>query len=75
LEEIEKPWKLKLKSSSVNSRLENLPANPELPVWQNVNIGWLANPKAFQPHCLPKMKIPDSETGGVYNSPEEYFEV
>ncbi len=29
-----------------------------------MNVGWLANPKKFQPSALPKMKGPDDKNSG-----------
>jgi len=77
LEEVDKPWKLKFRSSASSSSSFAQKSQIEIktPSWQNVTVGWLANAKAFHPQCLPKMKTPDSETGGVYNSPEEYLQV
>jgi hypothetical protein len=65
IKELNKPWTLKVKATikSINTSQTVSEAASEISSWQNVNIGWLANPKTFQPGSLPKMKVPDSESG------------
>lgn len=65
IKELNKPWTLKVKATtkSIKTIQTVSEAASEISSWQNVNIGWLANPKTFQPGSLPKMKVPDSESG------------
>ena len=46
-------------------------AASETSTWQSVNVGWLANPKMFQPKMLPKMKVPDSNSGVFHLTPSK----
>ncbi len=65
IKELNKLWTLKVKATtkSIKTSQTVSEAASEISSWQNVNIGWLANPKTFQPGSLPKMKVPDSESG------------
>jgi hypothetical protein len=42
--------------------------------WQVATVGWLSNPDSFSPINLPVMRVPSSKSGGVYDSPEQYFD-
>ncbi|KAJ3187506.1 hypothetical protein HDU85_006800 [Gaertneriomyces sp. JEL0708] len=74
-EELEKDWTIMVKpSSSQAASIVGLePADPHLD-WRNATVAWLANLDYFQPNRLPVMKTPDTNSKGVYDSTEEYFD-
>ena len=79
LDSLDKPWVIKEKTTlkTVQESKSLVEAASEISMWQNVDVSWLANVKLFQPALLPMMKVPitNSHTNGVYEDPEEYFEI
>ncbi|KAI9096945.1 hypothetical protein DFS34DRAFT_128949 [Phlyctochytrium arcticum] len=77
-EELEKPWTIKtmeVSVASVATVADNEPLLPPHLRWKQATVGWLTNTESFQPVYLPQMRVPGQKGNGVYDSPEQYFEI
>ncbi|KAI9099988.1 hypothetical protein DFS34DRAFT_684986 [Phlyctochytrium arcticum] len=43
--------------------------------WKQATVGWLTHMKQSQPIYLPQMNVPGQKSYGVYESPDQYFEL
>lgn len=83
IEDVEKPWRVRVKSSAAVMRFRGSVAGDSEIVtdglcyddWRKATVDWLSTPDFFTPALLPKMKIPSSNDGGVYASSDEYMEI
>ena len=76
LEELEKPWRILLKSPEVPPHgIDDQMSDPSsYKDWQTPTIQWLSNPAFFSPMNLPVMKVPGTTSGGVYDSVDDYMD-
>jgi hypothetical protein len=78
LEDLEKPWRIKLRElptfGATPGVLDNAVAEEtaahRYSDWKTANIQWMCNSKFFAPSCCPRLQVGPS---GVYDSPEHYF--
>ncbi|KAG2789761.1 hypothetical protein PC129_g8833 [Phytophthora cactorum] len=69
LNEMEKPWGIKVKVR-VAMEIEQMVSVLD---WRHPTVAWLADYRNFQPALLPKLQLPRSNGGRVYESSDEYF--
>ncbi|ETO69878.1 hypothetical protein F444_13603 [Phytophthora nicotianae P1976] len=69
LNEIDKSWSIKVKKREATETEQGVAA----PDWRHPTVTWLADYKNFQPALLPKLQLPRSNEGRVYDSSDEYF--
>ncbi|RMX65665.1 hypothetical protein KXD40_008073 [Peronospora effusa] len=69
LNEMEKSWSIRVK---VREEVE-VEENVTLIDWRHPTVAWLADYKNFQPTLLPKLQLPHTNEGRVYENSEEYF--
>lgn len=67
---MEKPWSIKVKEREAVEAEENV----TLVDWRHPTVAWLADYKNFQPVLLPKLQLPRTHEGRVYQSSDDYFE-
>lgn len=69
LNEMEKSWSIKVKVRDMTEVEHDV----ALPDWRHPTVAWLADYKNFQPALLPKLQLPRTNEGRVYESSDEYF--
>ncbi|KAI9318848.1 hypothetical protein DFJ73DRAFT_769718 [Zopfochytrium polystomum] len=86
IEELEKPWTIKIRAASTNQDTELVPFTSESQevaqaapsgvhlAWRSATVDWLSMTATFQASKLPVMQGPKSASRGVYTSPEDYFD-
>lgn len=78
LKEVKKPWTIKIKATTTIEATQTTTIDQEaakISTWQNATIRWLANEKTFHPRVLKAARKIMKGPGGVYSSPEEYFDI
>lgn len=74
-EELEKPWTIKTVSVSAIDEEASSGEGFSERDWKHPTVGWLSDWNHFQPSNLPQMKVPSGPGNGVYDSPDDYFDV
>ncbi|KAF4031045.1 ATPase family associated domain-containing protein 12 [Phytophthora infestans] len=69
LNEMDKFWSIKVKVRELTT-IEQVATAPD---WRHPTVAWLADYRNFQPALLPKLQLPRSNGGRVYESSDEYF--
>jgi hypothetical protein len=71
-EELEKPWRIKLRSSA-DMTMDTFQSSNKLTFadWRSANVQWLCNSKFFAPSCCPSMLVGKQ---GVYESADHYMD-
>jgi hypothetical protein len=69
LTEMEKDWTIKVKVREV-VEVERHVTEPD---WRHPTVAWLADFRNFQPVMLPRLQLPRTNEGRVYESSDEYF--
>lgn len=70
LSEMEKSWIIKVKVQESVEVEQKVAASPD---WRHPTVAWLADYRNFQPALLPKLQLPHTNEGRVYENSDEYF--
>ena len=82
IEGLEKPWAVKAANATDAVDLTSMDDSADTPQevalfgveWKKANIQWLQKLVNFQPNLMPSLKVPNSASNGLYNSPGDYFQ-